>query len=105
MFNRVDRLTAYGIVGYFFALFAIFVSGTAYALARHPGLDAWARFWKADLVVMCGVLLIGTVWLGIGGIRDLLRLLRALKGERSDAHDDGWVERKNTVTKTPGTES
>jgi SSS family solute:Na+ symporter len=105
MFNRVDRLTAYGIVGYFIALFAIFIFGTAYALARHPDLDTWARFWMAVLVVMCGVLLVSTVWLGLGGIRDLLRLLRALKAERSDAHDDGWVEQKNTVTKTPVTES
>jgi solute:Na+ symporter, SSS family len=91
MFTRGDRVTAYLVVGHFMALLGIFIAGILYGNIATVSQDDWARFWHGYLYCVLAVLVVSTVWLGIGGIRDLLRLIKGLRESTTDVHDDGWV--------------
>jgi len=52
---------------------------------------AWGRFWWLYCLVMLVFSAIVTVWIGLGGARDLRDLLRMLKVLRRDHTDDGTV--------------
>lgn len=94
MFNKHDRITAYAVVGLFLSFFVIFVVGMAVGYTMQPSLAAWAGFWKAFLLLNYGVLIVSTVWLGIGGLRDLRTLIREMRAEKVDEQDDGFMERE-----------
>ena len=44
-------------------------------------------------------LIVSTVWLGLGGLRDLKRLIDGLRGTARDDGDDGWVSREHDAGK------
>jgi hypothetical protein len=48
-------------------------------------------FWKYFCWVMLGIMMVLTVWLGVGGFRDLGALFRQLRLVKRDARDDGSV--------------
>ncbi|MEI6390413.1 MAG: hypothetical protein WCT12_04835 [Verrucomicrobiota bacterium] len=101
MFNRRDRLTAYLIVGYFLAWLGVFAAGMVYGLLADPGQWAWAKFWHVYLYISF-VLLVGTtLWLGIGGLRDLRNLLRSLRSTERDFSDDGSVMHAGAAISKP----
>ena len=54
--------------------------------------SSWARFWHCYLYVMFTLGSAFIAWITIGGIRDLFRLLRRLKTQVVNEHDDGSVE-------------
>jgi len=91
MFNLHDKITAYAVVGLFLCFFVIFCIGMLLGFTVNPSLDAWAHFWHLFLLFSYGVLIISTTWLGIGGIKDLISLVKGMRSERADAHDDGFV--------------
>ncbi len=92
MFNRRDRLTAYLIVGWFLAWLGVFAGGMIYGWLADPGQLAWAKFWHVYIYTSVGLLVCSTLWLGIGGLRDLRYLLRSLRSSERDFGDDGTVK-------------
>jgi len=100
MFSRRDRLSAFVVVGYFLLWLGVFVSGTIYGWVADPGEAAWARFWLVYLCLGFAQLVIGTLWLGLGGCRDLGSLLRDLRKAERDFTDDGSIR---TIVPTPPT--
>jgi solute:Na+ symporter, SSS family len=98
MFDRHDKITAYAVVGLFLGFLAIFCVGMAIGFTVKPDADAWARFWRIFLFLNYGVLMVSTTWLAIGGVKDLMKLVRGMRGERVDVHDDGWVGKEGDRT-------
>jgi SSS family solute:Na+ symporter len=93
MFNRRDRITAYIIVGWFLFWLGAFVVGMAYGLLANPADAVWVRFWYIYLCLNFALLVGTTLWLGIGGIKDVLSLFKTMSGANRDATDDGTVNR------------
>jgi solute:Na+ symporter, SSS family len=89
MFKRRDRVTAYVIVGYFLVWLGVFAAGTIYGALFDPGELAWARFWQVYIYISAGLLVVTTIWLGVGGLRDMANLFRSLRGEDRDYSDTG----------------
>jgi hypothetical protein len=89
MFNRRDRLTAYAVVGYFLFWLVVFAAGMLYGHFRQPSDAVWAKYWHAYIYISAGLLLVTTVWLGIGGLRDLRNLFRSLSTGKRDYSDTG----------------
>lgn len=96
MFNRRDRITAYVVVGWFLAWLGVFAAGMIYGYAADPGEATWARFWHGYLFISFGLLIGTTLWLGIGGIRDVRDLFRSMSAGDRDFSDTG--ECKHGVT-------
>ena len=92
MFNRRDRATAYLIVGYFLFWLGVFAVGMIYGTIVDPGELAWAKFWHVYIYISAGLLVCSTVWLGIGGLRDLVSLFRSLSDVDRDYSDTGEVK-------------
>ena len=101
-FNRADRTTAFIIVGYFLLSLATFAFGMLYAFVAKPGDDAWAEFWHLYMGIQFLLLIGGTLWLGIGGIRDMTRLFRDLQSAARDFSDDGTVKHEPTEQPVAG---
>ncbi len=95
MFDRHDRITAYAVVGLFLLYLTIFVVGMIVGYTVSPGLDAWARFWQIFLMFSYGILILSTLWLGIGGFRDLRSLMKGMRSQLADTKDDGFVHRRD----------
>jgi len=96
--TRGDRLTAIFTAALITFGFVVFVVGTIWAvtfLARGGSLadmtDAWLGYWRWRIWFMLGSAVIATVWLGLGGVRDMKRLLDRLKTVERDDNDDGTV--------------
>lgn len=92
MFTREDRLTAYLLMGYFLFSLLVFTVGMVYGYFAKPSEDTWLKFWGVFLVAQVVLLAGSTVWLGLGGIRDTLRLFVGLKAEKVDDADTGEVK-------------
>ncbi|MCP4571525.1 MAG: sodium:solute symporter [bacterium] len=96
--TRGDRITAGLTAGLIVGWFLIFVAGTVWALI-HLGrggsladmTTAWLGYWKWRIWLMLGSAVIATVWLGIGGVRDMRFLLHRLRTAERDHDDDGIV--------------
>ncbi|MBN8460072.1 MAG: hypothetical protein J0M04_19770 [Verrucomicrobia bacterium] len=91
MFNGRDRLTAYLIVGWFLVWLGVFAGGMIYGTIVGPSEMAWAGFWQVYLYVGFGLLVCTTLWLGIGGVRDMIHLFRSMKGTDRDFGDTGDI--------------
>lgn len=91
MFNRRDRITAYLIVGWFLFWLGTFVVGMIYGVLINPPDAVWVNFWFIYLCLNFAVLMGSTLWLGIGGIQDVLALFKTMSGARRDTADDGTV--------------
>jgi SSS family solute:Na+ symporter len=90
-FTPRDRLTVYLLFGWIFAWFGACVTMIVLALSGKIDNADWAVFWKVYLIALFGLLVFTTVWLGMGGIRDLKTMFRLLKEGQTDASDDGTV--------------
>lgn len=90
-FTTRDRLTVYLLMSWIFVWFAACVVMIALAVAGRIGNADWAGFWKVYLIALFLLLLFTTVWLGIGGIKDLQTMFRLLKSGSADSMEDGSV--------------
>lgn len=91
MFKLEDRITAYFLMGYFLLSLLVFIVGMIIGVLKHPTEDQWAGFWAVYLVVQVCLLVISTFWLGIGGCRDLARLIRSMRSSERDYGDTGEI--------------
>jgi hypothetical protein len=90
-FTPRDRLTVYLLFGWIFAWFGACVVMIALSMSGKIGNADWAGFWKVYLIALFCLLVFTTVWLGMGGIRDLRAMFRLLKEAGADVSDDGTV--------------
>lgn len=90
-FTFADRCLVIGSYGYSLLFLAVFFGGTIYAISVPVSDAAWMSLWKWWCYVMFILSAIITVWLGIGGIGDLRRMLRDLRAAIRDDRDDGTV--------------
>jgi len=65
----------------------------AYGFLANPADAVWVRFWDIYLCLNFALLVGTTLWLGIGGIKDVLSLFKTMSGTNRDATDDGTVNR------------
>jgi SSS family solute:Na+ symporter len=86
-----DRCLVLGSYAYSVIFFGIIIFGTLYALRFEISDQAWLVFWKYFCWVMLGIMMVLTVWLAVGGLRDLRALFRQLRLVKRDARDDGSV--------------
>jgi SSS family solute:Na+ symporter len=92
-FTRGDRTIYILTYVWTFLNIAVFVAGTTINLTSDVSDEAWLAYWK--IYVWVNVCLSGLVilWFGIGGIRDIRRMLARLAARERDAEDDGFVRR------------
>ena len=90
-FTRFDRFTTYVVVGWFILLFIVFVAGTLYGFIFEISTDSWVRFWYWYMWQMFVVFLVSTIWLTIGGLRDVRKMYKLLSTRERDFSDDGRV--------------
>ena len=91
-FSRSDRWIAFLTVGWNLGWFMLFVVVTLYELlyASLP-VEFWTEFWKFWIWINLIIGIPVTIWLTIGGVRDIGRLLGRLRTAERDARDDGTV--------------
>ena len=91
-FSRGDRLIALLTVGWNLAWFTLFVVVTLYELlyASLP-TEFWRDFWYLWIWINLIIGVPVTIWMAIGGARDIGRLLRRLRTVERDVRDDGRV--------------
>jgi hypothetical protein len=92
--TRGDRLTVLATYAWILLWAAAFVVGTVLSATGTVSEAAWASFWHAFLLINLVAGIVVLFWFGILGLRDLGRMLRALRGRERDATDDGFVRRE-----------
>ncbi|MEW6753089.1 MAG: sodium:solute symporter [Candidatus Latescibacterota bacterium] len=90
-FTRVDRIVYVASYVYIVGTFGTFVVGTALMFATDVADASWGRFWWYYCLIMLLFSAVVTVWISLGGARDLRALLSTLKVLRRDHTDDGTV--------------
>ena len=91
--SRGDRATVLATYGWILLWVVAFVIGTVLSATGAVAETAWATFWRVFLLVNLAAGAAVLVWFGTLGLRDLGRMLRALRGRARDATDDGFVRR------------
>jgi len=69
----------------------VFIIGTIYNLSNPVSNSAWMVYWKYYIYINMMISVVIIVWFTIGGFSDLSHMIKALKSERRDHGDDGWV--------------
>ena len=90
-FTSRDRMTVGILFGWIFAWFGAFLIMLLMSVSGQADDHTWGMFWRVYLTALGGLLVFTTVWLGLGGIRDLRTMFRLLKEGETDASDDGTV--------------
>jgi SSS family solute:Na+ symporter len=90
-FTWMDKLIYAVSSGYTLLLFGSFVAMNIVAFCMDLSEKGWAiyHFYRFGFTII--MTFVFTVWLGIGGIRDIIRLFQDLKNVTRDATDDGRV--------------
>ena len=101
-FSWFDRFTTYIVVGWFILLFIVFITVTLYGLIFEISSDTWADFWYWYMWQMFVVLFVSTIWLTLGGLRDLKRMYSILSSQERDISDNGRVSHDQVETKNQG---
>jgi hypothetical protein len=74
------------------ALAIVFVLGTIINECWNVSSDAWATFWFVFVWVTFALGTGLSVWIGVGGLRELPVLFKRLAMTKSDDKDDGRAE-------------
>lgn len=87
-----DKLTYFSCIGWTLLWFSIFAIGSILHLVLGGFSDkTWLAFWRIWIYVSLIVSAIVTIWLMIGGLKDMRDLFRRLKIAKVDVNDDGVV--------------
>ena len=92
-FSRMDRVIYVATYAWILLWFVAFVVGTLLNLGRDVGDAPWATFWHVFLISQLAAGIVVLLWFGAGGLRDLRRMIRALRGLERDDLDNGFVRR------------
>lgn len=87
-----DRVIAFGIFSWIWGLFGISMICLVWNVIHPWSTASWVNYWF--IFGLCLPLIISvftTVWFTIGGTREIVLFLRALRHEKRDDRDDGTV--------------
>ncbi len=90
-FSRADRVIFFVTLGWTAACLALFVAFTCGHFLFHLSVFSWLEMWRVYVMLMFAIGVGVTVWLCIGGIRDICLLFRALRQGKRNYEDDGRV--------------
>lgn len=90
-FTGTDRAIYWGKFGWSILWLSIFLIGTAINLSTTVSENSWARYWQIYVWIIGIFGTLTTVWFLAGGTRDLIDLIKALRAEKSDSDDNGFV--------------
>jgi len=90
-FSQGDKILFIGSYAYIFLFFSVFMIGTIYMLNSDIADTSWGEFWWYFCVVILLMTAIITVWVSIGGIKNLKELYQMLGSIKRDEYDDGTV--------------
>jgi len=90
-FSIADKIIYIFSYGYVLVFFGVFLFGTLYAASFEVPDSSWVALWKIFGWVMLPLMVVLTVWLALGGIRDLRDLFQRLSTVERDVRDDGSV--------------
>ncbi len=90
-FTRGDKIIYGIVVGKTLFTVTYFVIMTILAFSLDYGESEWRTFHMTIFGFFAFTSFIIIIWLSIGGVRDLITMIRLLKSARRDDDDDGWV--------------
>jgi SSS family solute:Na+ symporter len=90
-FTIMDKSICYISIGWGVIWTLILFVGTIYNLLFEVSDAAWQGWWKFNIILFFALGVITTVWLILGGILDVKRLVVLLSKEIVDESDDGWI--------------
>ena len=90
-FSVGDRVLFVGSYAYIFLFFAVFVIGTVLMFSMDISDRAWGEFWWWFCVIILLMTTAITVWVSIGGVKNLRELYAMLADVKRDEADDGTV--------------
>lgn len=90
-FSGGDKVLFIGSYAYIFLFFIVFFIGTVYMLSTDVSDAAWGEFWWYFCVIILLMTALITIWVGIGGLRNLREMFEMLRTIKRDVHDDGTV--------------
>ena len=91
-FSFLDKILYIFVTSWSFVMSAIFIIGLVLHKSGKMNLESWTSFWHGYVIVAVALGIITTIWFSIGGFVDLADLLKRLKHQSLDEHDDGSVE-------------
>jgi solute:Na+ symporter, SSS family len=91
-FTGLDRVIGIGTILWTVLWFVLFIVVTIYNIMFEVSDQSWLSFWYGYIWLMLVVSILVTCWLGIGGIRDVIRMFSQLSRHERDDADDGWVD-------------
>lgn len=86
-----DKVLCVVSYGYIALLGGTLIIGTTYAWFVEISDEGWLAFWRVYMWLMIAICAVVTIWVAIGGIRDVRELFRLLGTIERDERDDGTV--------------
>jgi len=90
-FSRGDIIIYIGSYAWISLGIAVFIFGTIYYFMYGISDSSWMRFWYIYLIIYAVVSVIVIFWFLIGGVGDISKMFKRLRGMTRDASDDGSV--------------
>ncbi|MHB9071650.1 MAG: sodium:solute symporter family protein [Sedimentisphaerales bacterium] len=92
-FSRGDRVMFFMVLGGTFFWFSVFLAGTIYHFMFGTTSIFWMRYWRYYVLFSVALFIIFSIWVYIGGLIDVKKMLNRLKMLKRDEYDDGWVSK------------
>ena len=94
-YTRGDRILAYSIFfhSFIYTFIFAFLGVIIWNTFSRWSINYWSWYFAITMLIVPGVIAIfTTIWFGIGGTRDLIRMFHDLEGRIANPLDDGRVE-------------
>lgn len=88
-----DKLTYIFCIGWIVLCFGVFIIGTIYNSFFNKNVSdaSWLTFWRIWIVVSCFIGVLVTIWLTVGGMKDMIIMFKRLAALDRNYVDDGMV--------------
>lgn len=100
-FSRWDKFLYLATMGWTALLIIIFIIGTVYNFNVDVKTQSWITFWRYYILVILTLSIVTTIWLALGGLRDLKRMFGLLRTIKRDDLDDGTVIEHHNLGEQP----
>ncbi len=90
-FSKRDKVVYLIIMGWAVSWFLLFIVGCIYNLTHKVSDVAWGKFWYLYVLLYFAVGIVIVVWLVVGGVLDMKKMIRVLSVVKRDVGDDGTV--------------
>ncbi len=92
-FTKSDKKLFAIIIIYTVVYLLAFIGVTIYNVVNDVPTSSWVAYWKFNIYLNIVLGTIVFIWFTIGGMLDLKQLFKGLKSEKTDEHDDGFVNK------------